>query len=79
MEHRRHPRAKLTLEGRKLLVHRVRELGWPAARAAEAQGCARETAYRWLRRFDTEGEPGLADRSSRPHTNRLECRPSVSS
>lgn len=67
MGHRRHPRAKLTLEGRKLLVHRVGELGWPVARAAEAQGCSRETAYRWLRRFASEGQAGLADRSSRPH------------
>lgn len=28
---------------------------------------SRETAYKWLRRFDREGEAGLEDRSSRPH------------
>lgn len=66
MPHRRHPRAKLTVEGRRLLVHRVRRLGWPAVRAAEAQGVARATAYKWLARFDAEGEAGLVDRSSRP-------------
>jgi transposase len=79
MGHRRHPRAKLTVEGRKLLVHRVGELGWPVARAAEAQGCSRETAYRWLRRFASEGEAGLADRSSRPTTTRPGCPSSESS
>jgi transposase InsO family protein len=56
----------LTVEGRRLLVARVRVQGWPAARAAEAQGVARATAYKWLARDDAEGEAGLADRSSRP-------------
>ena len=55
------------MEGRKLLVERVRVDGWPVARAAEAQGCARATAHKWLARYDAEGEAGLRDRSSRPH------------
>ena len=67
MEHRRHPRAKLTVEGRKLLVQRVRGEGWPVARAAEAMGISRATAHAWLNRFMVEGEAGLVDRSSRPH------------
>lgn len=73
MEHRRHPRAKLTVEGRKLLVTRVRDEGWPVCRAAEAMGISRACAHSWLKRFDEEGEAGLADRSSRPHRspNRL--------
>ncbi len=61
-----HRRAKLTVEGRMLLIQRVREKGWPVATAAEAQGCSRATAHKWLRRFDSEGVPGLQDRSSRP-------------
>ena len=65
--HRRHPRAKLTVEGRRLLVQRVVELGWPVARAAEAQGCSTATVRKWVRRFEAEGDAGLADRSSRPH------------
>jgi transposase InsO family protein len=48
-------------------VTRVTVLGWPAALAAEAQGISRATAYKWVRRFQAEGRPGLADRSSRPH------------
>jgi transposase InsO family protein len=62
-----HPRAKLTVHGRRLLVQRVLELGWTVPMAAEAQGCSAATGYKWLRRFRTEGPEGLRDRSSRPH------------
>ena len=62
-----HPRARLNVLGRELLVTRVDVLGWPVATAAEAQGISRATAYKWVRRFRAEGSPGLADRSSRPH------------
>jgi len=61
-----HPKAKLTVFGRKLLVDRVAE-GWPPAHVAEQLGISRATAYKWLRRFKDEGEAGLADRSSRPY------------
>ncbi|MQB02072.1 MAG: helix-turn-helix domain-containing protein, partial [Actinobacteria bacterium] len=67
MEHRSHRRARLTVAGRRLLVDRVLDQGWPVARAAEAQGVSRGTAHKWLARFSAEGEAGLADRSSRPH------------
>ena len=62
-----HRRAKLTVEGRRLLIERIRDEGWTVATAAEAQGCSRATAHKWLRRFDAEGVEGLRDRSSRPH------------
>src|SRR5215208_7283373 len=61
-----HPRAKLTVAGRRLLVQRVLEQGWPPARAAEAQGVSLATAYKWVRRWQADGMVGLADRSSRP-------------
>jgi transposase InsO family protein len=61
-----HRSAKLTVHGRRLLVERMIEQGWPAARAAEAQGVSVATAYKWLRRFKAKGDAGLADRSSRP-------------
>ena len=60
-------RARLTPFGRRLLVDRIVELGWPVAQAAESVGVSRQTAYRWMRRFEEEGEAGLEDRSSRPH------------
>jgi transposase InsO family protein len=64
---RLHANAKLTPALRRLLVHRIRELGWRVTEAAEAAGVARQTAYKWLARYDDEGEAGLEDRSCRPH------------
>ena len=60
-------RPRLNVFGRQLLVARIRDDDWPVAQAAEAAGVSRATAYKWLRRFNAEGEPGLLDRSSRPH------------
>src|SRR5829696_2825537 len=64
-----HPKAKLTVAGRRLLVERVLDQGWPVVRAAEAQGVSVATAYKWVRRWRAEGEGGLADRSSRPQAS----------
>jgi hypothetical protein len=61
-----HARAKLTFEGRRLLVERVLELRWSVPMAAEAQGCSPAIGYKWIRRFLAEGLEGLQDRSSRP-------------
>ncbi len=62
-----HANAKLTPANRRLLVHRVRELGWRVTEAAEAAGVARQTAHKWLARYEAEGLAGLEDRSCRPH------------
>jgi transposase InsO family protein len=62
-----HGNARLTVHGRRLIVQRVRELGWPVAHVAKAMGISRQCAHRWLARWDAEGEAGLVDRSSRPH------------
>jgi transposase InsO family protein len=56
----------LTPAARRLLVHRVRDLGWLVRRAAEAAGVSRRTAHKWLKRFAEAGEAGLEDRPSRP-------------
>jgi transposase InsO family protein len=61
-----HPRPRLSVFSRQLLVRRV-QAGWPAAHVAEQLGISRATAYKWVRRYRTEGEPGLLDRTSRPH------------
>ncbi len=61
-----HRTAKLTPFGRQLLVERILIEGWPPATAAEMLGVSRATAYKWLRRYRTEGAPGLEDRSTRP-------------
>ena len=70
-----HPRAKLTVHGRRLLVERVLEGGWTVPMAAEAQGCSPATDYKWVRRFTAEGLEGLRDRSSRPRRSPLRLCP----
>ena len=61
-----HRSARVNVHGRRLIVHRVRVLGWPVAHVAKAMGISRQCAHRWLARFDAEGDAGLEDRSSRP-------------
>ena len=61
-----HRNARLTPAGRRILVERIEVEGWPVAVAAESMGVSRETAYRWLRRWRSEGAAGLEDRASRP-------------
>lgn len=68
-----HINARLNVRGRALLVERVLG-GRPAAHVAKELGISRQCAYRWLRRYRAEGEAGLSDRSSRPHS-----RPSLTS
>lgn len=63
---RSHGNAKLNAAGRRLLVDRVREDGWTVTDAADAAGCSERTAYKWLARFEAEGDEGLLDRSSAP-------------
>ncbi|MFI1259301.1 IS481 family transposase, partial [Streptomyces netropsis] len=62
-----HRNARLTVHGRRLLVERVRS-GRPVAHVAAEMGISRPTAHKWVRRWKSEGEAGLADRSSRPRT-----------
>ncbi|UGY93138.1 IS481 family transposase [Streptomyces gobiensis] len=62
-----HRNARLTVHGRRLLVERVCS-GRPVAHVAAEMGVSRMTAHKWVRRWRNEGEPGLHDRSSRPHT-----------
>ncbi|MGH2466544.1 MAG: IS481 family transposase [Candidatus Limnocylindrales bacterium] len=62
-----HPKARLTVFSRQLLVKRVMVDGWPTATVAEQLGISRATGYKWIRRYRVEGPPGLEDRSSRPH------------
>jgi transposase InsO family protein len=61
-----HPRARLNLFGRELLVRRVLVDGWTVPMAVRAQGVSRATGYKWISRFRAEGRAGLIDRSSRP-------------
>ena len=61
-----HANARLTPAGRLLMVQRI-EAGMPQAHVARQMGLSRGTAAKWWPRYLVEGEPRLADRSSRPH------------
>jgi transposase InsO family protein len=61
-----HANARLSPNGRRLLIDRIERAGWTAKTAAEAAGISERTARKWLARWRTEGEAGLLDRSSAP-------------
>jgi transposase InsO family protein len=68
-----HKNARLTVQGRLLMVVRIERSGWTVAEAAEAAGLSVRRAYHWLGRYRRGGERLLADRSSAP----ARCRGSV--
>src|SRR3954447_1202389 len=61
-----HSNARTCPRSRRLLVDRVLVEGWPLVAAAGAAGVSERTAWKWVERFRSEGEPGLEDRSSKP-------------
>ena len=64
-----HRNARLTVHGRGLIVERVLRQGRPRAHVAAEMGVSRQCVGHWINRYLTEGEDGLRDRSSRPHTS----------
>jgi transposase InsO family protein len=71
-----HRNARTTFQGRLLIVARHRA-GWPKAHIAVAMGISRKCVTTWLDRFAAEGERGLRDRSSRPHSMPTRTSPQV--
>jgi transposase InsO family protein len=65
-----HRNARLTLKGRLELARSVVQRGVSVVDAAEQYRVSTRTAAKWVSRFKAEGEVGLSDRSSRPHTLR---------
>jgi len=63
-----HRNARLTFHGRRLIVERHRA-HWKQAHIAAAMGISRKCVRTWIDRYAAEGEDGLHDRSSRPHTS----------
>lgn len=63
-----HANARLTVHGRRLIIERARA-GWKQAHIAAAMGVSRRCVKRLIERYRAEGEAGLVDRSSRPHTS----------
>lgn len=62
-----HGNARLTVHGRKLIVGRYTAV-WKQAHIAAAMGVSRKCVRTWIARHAAEGEAGLQDRSSCPHT-----------
>lgn len=60
-----HKNARLTFRSREALVQRV-ALGIRLKAVAESFQVTSKTAAKWVRRYRTEGRPGLLDHSSRP-------------
>ena len=58
--------ARLTLQGRFLLVERLTQQGWTVAQAAQAGGLSTSRAYHWLARYHGGGAAALADRGPAP-------------
>src|SRR4051794_2297999 len=63
-----HANAALSLNQRRRMVRRVVEDGWSLAKAADAAEVSNRTCSKWVERYLTEGEAGLRDRSSAPHS-----------
>jgi transposase InsO family protein len=63
-----HANARLTVHGRRLIIERALA-GWKHAHIAAAMGVSRRCVKRWIDRYRDEGEAGLRDRSSKPHTH----------
>src|SRR3954465_3231305 len=61
-----HSNARTCPRSRRELVDRVLVEGWSLAAAAAAAGVSERTAWKWVERFRSEGEPGLEDRPSKP-------------
>ena len=62
-----HRNARTTFHARLLMVKRF-DAGWAKAHIATAMGVSRKCVHTWISRFQADGEAGLVERSSRPHT-----------
>ena len=67
-----HANAPFGPKGRATMVRRVTEEDWSLTEAAAAAGVSERTAGKWVKRYREEGEVGLWDRSSAPHS--VPCR-----
>ena len=66
---RQHPNARLTPRHRLNMVACVLEKGWSVEATADRFQIDAKTVRKWVDRFVSEGEEGLLDRSSRPHSS----------
>ncbi|MCX6401982.1 MAG: IS481 family transposase [Propionibacteriales bacterium] len=72
-----HANAALTPRARLRLAQLIVDRGWTHTAAAKMFMVAPRTAKKWADRYRAEGQAGMADRSSRPHTCPNKTRPDV--
>src|SRR5688500_5924062 len=72
-----HKNARLTPHSRAELVRRVLVERQPPMSVATDMGVSVKTVAKWVERYQTEGEAGLIDRSSRPHRLRRPTPPDI--
>lgn len=77
MSHATHSNAALTPRARLKLARLIVDHDWPPARAAERYDVSWRTAKKWADRYREEGAAGMADRSSRPHSQPNRTRAAV--
>jgi transposase InsO family protein len=63
-----HANAALSLNQRRRMVRRVVDQGWSLTKAAEAAEVSERTCSKWVGRYLAEGDAGLLDRPSAPHS-----------
>ena len=63
-----HANAPFGPKGRLTMVRRVTEEQWSLTEAAAAAGVSERTAGKWVKRYREEGQAGVWDRSSAPHS-----------
>jgi transposase InsO family protein len=57
----------ITVDLRREFIHLAERGSLDMTTLCRRYGVSRKTGYKWLRRYDLEGDPGLLDRSRRPH------------
>jgi transposase InsO family protein len=71
-----HANARLTFRARRDIVE-LMIVGYPVNEIAAQFSVSRQTVYKWWRRWRTEGDDGLRDRSSRPRRCPMQTRRAV--
>jgi len=65
------------VESRRMFISAVATGKWSIREVCRQFGVSRKTGYKWLNRWNTEGEEGLEDRSRRPKVIRYATDPEV--
>ena len=60
-----HKNARLTPQGRLLLIERITQQGWRVPQAAQAAGLSTSRAYHWLARYRGGGAALLGEATPR--------------